>query len=157
MGIWVVFIVLIVICCLLAFIKPTNSTTTTNQNKNFESDYYEIKRENKLLREDYSKCLNDISELRQEIENLLGANNSQKLIIRDWEQKHLSMGDLERRINDAQIMLNNRQQELELISNNAATIAVDEGKKLLKLAELEASMKGLEGRISGAQQQLSNI
>lgn len=65
--------------------------------------------------------------------------------------------ELEQELKRLEEQIKLRSSELELISTNAASIAVDEKKKLRRLEELEALIKASESRIEGGKKVLEEI
>jgi hypothetical protein len=65
--------------------------------------------------------------------------------------------ELEQELKRLEEQIKLRSSELELISTNAASIAVDEKKKLRRLEELEALIKASESRIESGKKVLEEI
>lgn len=65
--------------------------------------------------------------------------------------------ELEQELKRLEEQIKLRSSELELISTNAASIAIDEKKKLRRLEELEALIKASESRIESGRKVLEEI
>lgn len=65
--------------------------------------------------------------------------------------------ELENQIAKLEELLKSKHSELELLSTNAATIAIDESEKLRRLEELETLIKALERRIESGRRILEEI
>ena len=65
--------------------------------------------------------------------------------------------ELENQIAKLEELLKSKHSELELLSTNAATIAIDESEKLRRLEELETLIKASERRIESGKKVLEEI